>query len=380
MKKKELITILIATSLTTSALYAPQPISPVFMKYFNISKTQSAFIMSAGIIPLSVAPILYGYLLEKIPPIKLLTVAIFFLSIFVFLFPFSKSHNQLVLFRLLQGVFIPASLVSTMTYLSLTANSTNIQKLLSTYIAFSVFGGFMGRIFSGFISTYFGWKYVFILLSLSLFICFFFLTKIPSLPFFRGTQSIQIKLLFKIIKTRKYINIYPIPFIIFFVFLSILNYLPFRLLEIKEDVSEFIIGIMYFGYLLGIIVSLTSTRIIEFFKNEKKAIISGLSFFIIFILMLFTKNFSIIFPAIFFLCGSLFWVHSISSGYVNKLAKENKGMVNALYVSFYYAGGALGSYFPGYLYVYFGWNIFLIFNIFLILILIPVAMGIKHQP
>ncbi len=378
MNRRELFTILLSTTLTTSALYAPQPLSPVFMKYFNISKTQSAFIMSAGIIPLSFAPILYGYILEKINPIKLLTTAIFFLSLSVFLFPFSKSYEQLVILRLLQGIFIPASLVSTMTYLSITSDSLNIQKRLSTYIAFSILGGFSGRVLSGFISTFFGWPYVFLLLSINLFICFLFLLKIPPLKSFVSSSNIELRLLYNILKNRKYLNIYPIPFIIFFVFLAILNYLPFRLVEIKDSVNEFIIGIMYAGYLLGIVISLKSASIIGLFKSEKRAIIVGLSFFIVLLSLLLSKDFYIIFPAIFLLCGSLFLVHSITSGYVNKLTSANKGMVNAIYVCFYYAGGAMGSYLPGFIYVNYGWNLFLLFNLSLIVVVLLIAMGIKQ--
>lgn len=378
MKKTELLLILISTTLTTSALYAPQPLSPVFMKYFQISKTQSAFIMSAGIIPLSVAPIFYGYLLEKISPTKILSFAIFFLSLSVFLFSISKSYNSLILFRFIQGIFIPASLVSTMTYLSITADSTNIQKRLATYIAFSILGGFSGRLISGLISSILGWRYVFSFLSLSLFLCFIFLIKIPPLSHFKESKNIELRIILNILKNKKFFNIYPLPFIIFFVFLSVLNYIPFRLIEIKKEINEFIIGIIYAGYLLGIVISLKSLTIVDFFKSEKKAIIAGISFYIFFMTFLFFKEFYIIFPAIFLICGCLFWVHSISSGYVNKIAIENKGMINALYVSFYYAGGAIGSYLPGFIYVKYGWNFFLIFNLSLLFLVLLIAMSIKQ--
>ncbi|MDR1615018.1 MAG: MFS transporter, partial [Campylobacteraceae bacterium] len=36
-------------------------------------------------------------------------------------------------------------------------------------------------------------------------------------------------------------------------------------------------------------------------------------------------------------------------------------ITNGLYLSFYYAGGTLGSFLPGFFYQYFGWHIFLAF-------------------
>ena len=44
---------------------------------------------------------------------------------------------------------------------------------------------------------------------------------------------------------------------------------------------------------------------------------------------------------------------------MNKLAGGNKGVVNGLYVAFYYSGGAVGSSVPGFIYHGCGWASFL---------------------
>lgn len=58
----------------------------------------------------------------------------------------------------------------------------------------------------------------------------------------------------------------------------------------------------------------------------------------------------------------------MASGYINFLAKEHKGIANGLYVSFYYLGGALGSFVSGVFYINFGWSIFLLVLIMLLAI------------
>jgi YNFM family putative membrane transporter len=40
--------------------------------------------------------------------------------------------------------------------------------------------------------------------------------------------------------------------------------------------------------------------------------------------------------------------------------KDHRGLTNGLYVSFYYAGGSIGSFAPGMVYRDFGWNGFLL--------------------
>ena len=52
-------------------------------------------------------------------------------------------------------------------------------------------------------------------------------------------------------------------------------------------------------------------------------------------------------------------MHSISSGYINAIASSRKGIANGLYISFYYAGGTVGTFLPGFLFESAGWHWFL---------------------
>jgi predicted MFS family arabinose efflux permease len=40
--------------------------------------------------------------------------------------------------------------------------------------------------------------------------------------------------------------------------------------------------------------------------------------------------------------------------------EPRKGIVNGLYIAFYYAGGVIGSFFPGYVYRSYGWTFFIL--------------------
>ncbi|MCK5912667.1 MAG: MFS transporter, partial [Desulfuromusa sp.] len=74
-----------------------------------------------------------------------------------------------------------------------------------------------------------------------------------------------------------------------------------------------------------------------------------------------TEKIWILFGMMFLFCGAMFLVHATASGLVNRLAgNEHRGLTNGLYVAFYYAGGSIGSFAPGIIYSYFGWNSFLI--------------------
>ncbi len=62
-------------------------------------------------------------------------------------------------------------------------------------------------------------------------------------------------------------------------FAAVLNFIPFRMREIDASASTMLIGVMYTGYIMGIVTSLNSLRLIRIFRNEVNTMLAGLTFF-----------------------------------------------------------------------------------------------------
>jgi len=139
-----------------------------------------------------------------------------------------------------------------------------------------------------------------------------------------------------------------------------MNFLLFELKKINPAFGETGIGLLYLGYSMGIVVSLNTRRIIKRFGNESDAIGAGILVFGVGILFFLIENYIVMFITMFVFCAGLFTAHSLLSGFVNKLARQNKAIANGLYISFYYTGGTLGSVLPGAIFQRFGWQAFLI--------------------
>jgi len=75
----------------------------------------------------------------------------------------------------------------------------------------------------------------------------------------------------------------------------------------------------------------------------------------------------------------MFAVHAVASGYINKISMDNKGITNGLYIAFYYAGGTVGTFLPGYVYKYLGWGAFLL-SLLIVMILALVTTIRIRQP
>jgi YNFM family putative membrane transporter len=81
----------------------------------------------------------------------------------------------------------------------------------------------------------------------------------------------------------------------------------------------------------------------------------------------------------FLFCGAMFLVHATASGVLNRYAAGRKGIVNGLYVAFYYGGGTVGSFLPGFIYRSFGWTAFIFALLVVALFALYIVLGSTRQ-
>ncbi|HRV94649.1 MAG TPA: MFS transporter [Anaerolineae bacterium] len=358
----QLAIIVTTTILVFCTIYPPQVLLPFFAERYAVTESQAALLTAIQMIPLGIAPLSYGYILESISAVKLLKWAILGLAVaqvaFVLAEMLTDSFALLIVIRFGQGLLLPAAMTSLMTYLSGASEGQRLQRNMSIYVAATIVGGYAGRLLTGLTAEYVGWRYFYFALTVLLlgnFVALGWLKKEMAVKTGRPNPRIILDTL----RSGDYLKIYGIIFCIFFVFSSFLNYLPFRLTALWGHPSESMIGFMYSGYLVGVVISLISPRLVIAFGSAINAIIVGLIGFTLILLVTMTTNTWLLFNALLVFCGSMFLVHSVAVGLVNRLARENKGMVNGLYVAFYYSGGVLGSYLPGLIYERFGWSVFI---------------------
>jgi YNFM family putative membrane transporter len=163
----------------------------------------------------------------------------------------------------------------------------------------------------------------------------------------------------------------------FFVFAGVLNVLPFRVKEISDSFSEFQISLLYLGYGMGILVSLGSKKIITFFKNEINTILAGICFFLFITIFLGNQNIIYLFLLLFLFCIGMFTVHTVSTGLANSMKESQKSLTSGMYLTFYYLGGATGSFIPSIIYEKFGWNV--VIYMFCLILLITFILVISKK-
>ena len=371
MNNKALFIIVYNIIVVLSVMYATQPLQPLLSQEFNISIVQSSLFTAIIMFWLAIAPIIYGYILESISAKKMLSIASIILFFTNVTLGFSHSFETFLLARCLEGLTVPAILTSSMTILA-NIDKKNIQFNMSVYVAATVSGGLIGRVMSGFIATEFGWRAVFFSLSFALLIALYFIRKL-DLDIATKMTKATIKDVTNILKDKRFVLIYLVMFVVFFVFAGLLNLIPFRMKDTFGEVSELTIGLLYLGYGSGIIVALLSRKIIKFFGSQIKTILAGGLFFTTMTIFFISESLTVIFLMMFLLCVGMFTVHSVCTGMANSMKEKQKGLTSGMYLTFYYIGGAFGSVIPSMIYRSFGWNtviaVFILLLLFIFILL-----------
>jgi len=356
-------------------MYATQPLQPLLAKEFNVSMAKASSFTAVIMLFLAISPIIYGYILESVKTRTVLKIALIILLVTNFSLSLANSYEMFLTIRTIEAIIVPAILTGAMTILAKDKENTKLN--MSIYVAATVFGGMVGRVFSGFIAEEFGWRVVFASLSLALLVAYFFISKIE----FKGdAQLVKPKLvdISNILKDRRYIVIYTLMFTVFFVFAGLLNILPFRIKELVPSTSETKIGLLYLGYGMGILISLTIHKIIKFFKKELRTIVVGVLVFIVSTLLFLYEDAQILFWAVFIFCVGMFTIHTVSTRLANSMRTSQRGLTSGMYLSFYYIGGAVGSIVPAIIYEKYGWDttVFM-FAILLFIIFIFILLSRK---
>ena len=150
--------VLVSTVLTLSALYVPQPLLPVLAAHFSVNRELAALLTTIVFVPLSIAPLAYGFLLEAVPAKRILRIAMLLLGLSSLALAFVDSYSWMLGGRLFQGLLIPALLTALMTYTSQSAAQGDMQRAMAWYIGATIAGGFAGRALSGVIASLFHWR------------------------------------------------------------------------------------------------------------------------------------------------------------------------------------------------------------------------------
>ncbi|KZN28733.1 hypothetical protein N480_08180 [Pseudoalteromonas luteoviolacea S2607] len=353
--------LMLCSVVTFFVLYAPQPLLAQFAQQYAITPAKTGLLMTVTMLPLAVAPICYGLLLANYSKLKVLKITMLLLALCSALISIQQHFELFLLLRFVEGLLLPAALTAMTSYISQTWQGQCLRKNMTWYVGSTIVGGYFGRVLAANFAAWWNWE-SFYLLNATLLILFAMLIKPNQTQDLHTTKSPLSSPLdyLRPLKQRSLLRLYCAVFCMFFCFSALLNYLPFILSNEYGLKDPKLIGWVYSGYLVGALISLCTPFLNKLHNNNWVVLSTVFCVYSITLAAMQWQNLNVFIVSFTFFCACMFIIHASAAPLANEISSAHASVTNGAYVSFYYSGGALGSFLPGLIYQVFGLGLFLL--------------------
>lgn len=345
--------------ITFANLYITQPLMPQFSKEFGVTPAVASLSLSVATVVLAFSLILFGSLSEAWGRKHLMTISIFIASFLTIALAFTSSFEMLLAVRVVQGFVFAGVPAIAMAYLGEEMDPSSLGVAMGLYISGNSVGGLAGRIIMGTMTDLFNWRIGMIVLGLlSLGICLYFVWALPTSKHFKA-RPLQFrtltKSLFQHVKDPILVCLFGIAFTLMGSFVTLYNYIGFKLIEPPYNLSTAIVGWIFVVYLVGTFSSAWFGSLSDKFGRQR-VLYAGILIMLSGALLTLPIILWIKLMGITVFTFGFFGAHSIASSWVSTRAKKDKAQASSLYLFAYYFGSSVGGTVGGFFWMHFGWN------------------------
>lgn len=347
-----------ASFMTFADLNGVQPLLPLFTRDFHISPTVSGLAVSLLTAAIGISLIIYGPLSDAKGRKNIMSVVLLLAAVPTILAGFAQDFHIILIMRILQGILLGGLQSIAMAYIGEEMPKRKLPLAMGLYISGNSIGGMVGRIISGYIAEYISWRAVFWsfgLLNIIGGILFIFLLP-ASVNFHAHPFNLKgaLKDMSGHIKKTTLLVAFIMGFFLMFAFIGTFNYVGFKLSEAPYFLNTAEISWIFVTYLSG---TVSSTMVGNIAKKIglPDTIMLCAAIGIMGLLITLCSNIIFFILGLLGFCFGFFATHSAASAWVSINVKEAKGIASALYLLFYYTGGALGGVLLGILWSAFKW-------------------------
>jgi YNFM family putative membrane transporter len=354
------IALLFAGYATFSLLYCVQPLLPEFTKSFGVSPAQSALSVSVATAALAIAIFVAGFVSEGWSRHKLMTLSLTISSLLTIVAAFLPSWHGLLIVRALEGLALGGVPAVAMAYLAEEVHPDGLGLAMGLYVGGTAIGGMSGRVISGILADFFSWRVAIGGIGvLGLLATLAFRALLPPSRRFVPRAGMGFThhrtALTGHLKNRGLPFLFLIGFVLMGSFVTIYNYVGYRLIASPFNLSQTEIGAIFVVYLTGVVASPWSGKMADVF-GRGRVLIAALALMIAGVAMTLSTSLPVVIVGIAGMTFGFFAGHSVASGWVGLLAKGAKGQAAALYLLAYYIGSSVLGSWGGHFWTIDGWR------------------------
>lgn len=367
---------------TFALLYCVQPILPVLSQEFGVSPAASSLSLSISTGLLAFGLLVTGPLSDAIGRKPVMVTGLLLAAVCTLLSATMTSWHGILIMRALIGLSLSGVAAVGMTYLSEEVHPGVIAFSMGLYISGNSIGGMSGRLLSGVITDFTSWRVaVAVIGCFALASALMFWKILPPSRHFRPA-SLKPRSLLINFKLHWRDNGLPLlfaeGFLLMGAFVTLFNYIGYRLLSPPWSLSQAVVGLLSVVYLTGSWSSPKAGAMTARFGRPAVLLFST-AIMLAGVLMTLFNSVWLILPGMMLFTAGFFGAHSVASGWIGPRARRAKGQASSLYLFSYYLGSSVAGTLGGVFWHQFGWYGITVFISSLLLVALLVGNRLRSK-
>ena len=344
---------------TFAILYCVQPLLPEFSREFHVSAAVSSLSLSLSTGLLAVAMLVAGSLSEVWGRKPVMVASLFASALLTILSAAAPNWTSLLLTRMLIGITLSGLPAVAMAYVSEEVDSKSIGLAMGLFIGGNAIGGMAGRIIGGVLTDLGSWRLAIGLIGIiGLVSAIAAWRSLPASVHFHPRRADPQDLLRSLgmhLRDPGLRALFAQAFLLMGAFVTLYNYLGYRLTEPPYSLSQTAIGAIFAAYLIG---TLSSAWIGELAGRlgRRRVLWAMIAIMLAGVALTLSPHLALILAGIVAVTFGFFGGHSIASSWVGNRAVDAKAQASALYLFCYYIGSSAVGTLGGVFWTRWGWS------------------------
>lgn len=378
------LALLMAGFSTFGLLYDVQPLLPQFARGFGLSAAGASLAVSLTTGAMALAFLPAGVLSDRIGRRPVMIASMFAAPALTLLSALLPGWPALLVMRALIGVVLAGVPSVAMAYVSEEVETSSVGSAMGLYIGGAAVGGMVGRIGVTLAAEALGWREALAVVGgVGLLVALAFWRLAPAPQAFTPARHDLGSLLAatgRLLRDQALPLLYVEGFLLMGAFVTIYNYVTFRLEGAPYHLSQSAVGAVFLLYILG---SISSTWFGGFAGRVGRPKVFWLPIvgMAVGVALTAAAPLPLIILGIALITAAFFAAHSTASGWVGQRATRDRAQASALYLLFYYMGSSVMGSVGGLAWSHGGWPSVAMFTLALVLAALAISMRLARvQP
>ena len=347
---RQLLSVFLCGAFAFLDLYCTQPMLPLLARVFHATEVRVGLTISASTVGVAITAALLAIFGERLPRKPTIVVSMLALAACTLLTATAHGLTALAAGRLFQGLATPGIFIITIAYITEEWPAHQVPRVMSSYVAGTVFGGFCGRLLGGVVAQHLGWNAVFVLLGIGGLLGAA-LTSWLLAPARARNPVIRASSLFAPIignlRNPRLVATFGIGFCMLFTLVSTFSFITFYLAAPPFRLSTSGLSSLFSVYLIGLLATLAAGTVLTRI-GLRHGMLGAVSLALCGVALTLDHSLVIVGLGLAVASSGIFIAQTCCNSFLRDAAPAGSRVSAAgMYICSYYIGGTVGGLLPG---------------------------------